>query len=148
MKIYNFIQNNFFLVIIIYFIIFLSGCSKLLNFTKDQSITKKSSCADLVIERAFFLHESAKSGLALFFDERSDDQLYQAFYLASDSVRESRKVRKCWDRKLSHYYAMRNLREMNTSLAKVIRRNLPDDDMGEMVAIFNNQYDWVMPHKR
>ena len=37
---------------------------------------------------------------------------------------------------------------MNISLARVIRRNLPDDDSGEMIAVYNNQFDWVMPHMR
>ena len=94
------------------------------------------------------MHESAKYSLALFYDERSDAQLYKAFYSAFDSVRESVKVKKCWDRRRTHYYAMQNLKEMNTSLARVIRRNLPDDDIGEMIAIYHNQFDWVMPHMR
>lgn len=138
--------------IILIFILFLTsaGCSKLsnlTNFSKDKT-SRKASCADQVIGRAFNLHEDAKAGLALFFEERGDDQLYQAFYAASDSVRESIKVKKCWDRRVSHYYAMKNLREMNTSIARLIRRNLPDNDRGEMIAVFNNQYDWVMPHMR
>ena len=78
-----------------------SGCSNFIGFTKEQAAP--TTCANLVIERAFKLHEDAKSGLALFFDERSDNQLYQAFYAASDSVYESRKVKNCWDRRVSHY---------------------------------------------
>ena len=126
-----------------------SGCSnfkKIVGYTKEQAAP--SSCANIVIERAFKLHEDAKSGLALFFDERSDNQLYQAFYAASDSVYESRKVKNCWDRRVSHYYAIQNLLEMNTSLARVIRRNLPDDDQGEMISVFRDQYEWVMPINR
>ena len=127
-----------------------SGCSQLTRLTdfKKGKTRSKSSCADQVIRRAFDLHEDAKSGLALFFEERSDDQLYRAFYAASDSVNESRKVKKCWDRRISHYYAMKNLKELNTSLARIIRRNLPDDDSGEMIAVYHNQYDWALPHKR
>ena len=41
-----------------------SGCSNFIGFTKEQ--TAPSTCANLVIERAFKLHEDAKSGLALF----------------------------------------------------------------------------------
>ena len=128
-------------------ILFLSfGCSKLNNLTKDT--TGPISCADLVIEKAFNLHEDAKSGLALFFKERSDNQLYQAFYNASDSVFQSRKVKKCWDRRATHYFAMKNLEEMNSSLARVIRRNLPDDGRGEMIAVYHNQYDFLLPNLR
>ena len=134
------------LIIVTGILFFASGCSQLLDFTKKT--TGPTSCADFVIERAFNLHEEAKTGLALFFEERSDNQLYQAFYAASDSVSESRKVKKCWDRRLSHFYAMQNLQEMNSSLARVIRRNLPDDDRGEMIAIYHNQYEWVMPNSR
>lgn len=126
------------------------GCSNLpffSHFTSDKK-NSKTSCARIAIERAFKLHENAKYSLALFFEERSDNQLYKAFYAASDSVRESRKVKKCWDRRQSHYYAMQNLKQMNTSLAYVIRRNLPDDDKGEMISVYNNQFDWLMPHMR
>ena len=143
-------RKIFFIKILVMFLFLSLGCSKfpiLSNFTSDKK-NLKSSCADTTIERAFRLHENAKYNLALFFDERSDDQLYKAFYDAFDSVRESMKVKKCWDRKRTHYYAMQNLREMNTSLAHVIRRNLPDDDIGGMISIYHNQFDWVMPHMR
>ena len=123
-----------------------SGCSQLTDFTKEA--TGPVSCADYVIEKAFDLHENAKSGLALFFEERSDNQLYQAFYAASDSVHQSRKVKKCWDRRASHYFAMQNLQEMNSSLARVIRRNLPDEGSGEIIAVYHNQYDLLLPNLR
>ena len=126
-----------------------SGCSnfkKIIGFNKEQSTP--TTCANAVIERAFKLHEDAKSGLALFFDKRNDNQLYQAFYAASDSVYESRKVKKCWDRRVSHYYAIQNLLEMNTSLARIIRRNMPDNDQGEMISVYRNQYEWLMPNIR
>ena len=145
------IKNNLFFSVVVFFAILMSlGCSKLAsltNFTGDLE-KRKASCAEKAIERSFKLHEDAKYSLALFFEERSDEKLYQAFYAASDSVRESSKVKKCWDRRRSHYYAIQNLKEMNISLARVIRRNLPDDDSGEMIAVYNDQFDWVMPHKR
>ena len=128
-------------------LLFLSyGCSQIREFTKET--TSPSSCADLVIEKAYNLHEEAKSGLAIFFEDRSDNKLYQSYYAASDSVNQSRKVRKCWDRRASHYYAMQNLKEMNSSLARVIRRNLPDDGHGEIIAVYQGQYDWLMPNQR
>ena len=126
-----------------------SGCSnfkKIIGYTTEQAAP--ATCANIVIERAFKLHEDAKSGLALYFNERSDNQLYQAFYAASDSVYESRKVKNCWDRRVSHYYAIQNLMEMNTSLARIIRRNMPDDDQGEMISVYRDQYEWVMPINR
>jgi len=126
-----------------------SGCSnfnKIIGFTKEQATP--TTCASVVIERAFKLHEDAKSGLAMFFDERSENQLYRAFYAASDSVYESLKVKNCWDRRISHYYAMQNLQEMNTSLARIIRRNMPDNDQGEIISVYRDQYEWVMPNLR
>ena len=140
-------------ILLLFFIsgIFLicSGCSnfkKIIGYTTEQAAP--ATCANIVIERAFKLHEDAKSGLALYFNERSDNQLYQAFYAASDSVYESKKVKNCWDRRVSHFYAIQNLMEMNTSLARVIRRNMPDDDQGEMISVFRDQYEWVMPINR
>ena len=140
-------------ILLLFFIsgIFLicSGCSnfkKIIGYTTEQAAP--ATCANIVIERAFKLHEDAKSGLALYFNERSDNQLYQAFYAASDSVYESRKVKNCWDRRVSHYYAIQNLMEMNTSLARIIRRNMPDNDQGEMISVYRDQYEWVMPINR
>ena len=140
-------------ILLLFFIsgIFLicSGCSNfktIIGYTTEQAAP--ATCANIVIERAFKLHEDAKSGLAQYFNERSDNQLYQAFYSASDSVYESRKVKNCWDRRVSHYYAIQNLMEMNTSLARIIRRNMPDDDQGEMISVYRDQYEWVMPINR
>ena len=143
------IQRNLLLFFLSGIFLICSGCShfnKIIGFPKEQAAP--SNCASVVIERAFKLHEDAKSGLALFFDERSDNRLYQAFYAASDSVYESRKVKNCWDRRNSHFYAMQNLQEMNTSLARIIRRNMPDNDQGEMISVYRNQYEWVMPNIR
>ena len=142
-------QRSIVLLILCGYIIICSGCSNFKNiigYTKNQATP--TSCSNIVIERAFQLHENAKSGLALFFDERSDNQLYQAFYNASDSVYESRKAKNCWDRRVSHYYAIQNLLEMNTSLARIIRRNMPDNDQGEMISVYRDQYEWVMPINR
>ncbi|MBC8257717.1 MAG: hypothetical protein H8E38_01760 [SAR324 cluster bacterium] len=140
-------RQKFYSILILSGLIFLgSGCSKFASFTKES--TAPSTCADQVIARAFNLHENAKSGLALYFEERTENQLYQAYYAASDSVFESRKVKKCWDRRVSHYYAMQNLQEMNSSIARVIKRNMPDNDRGEMISVYRNQYDWLMPNLR
>jgi len=43
---------------------------------------------------------------------------------------------------------MQNLQEMNTSLARIIRRNMPDNDQGEMISVYRDQYEWVMPNIR
>ena len=142
-------QRSLLLIFLSGIFLICSGCSKfnkVIGFTKEQAAP--TTCASIVIERAFKLHEDAKSGLALFFDERRDNQLYQAFYAASDSVYESRKVKNCWDRRISHYYAMQNLQEMNISLARIIRRNMPDNDQGEMISVYRDQYEWVMPNIR
>ena len=142
-------QRNLLLFFISGIFLICSGCSnfnKIIEFTKEQAAP--TNCANVVIERAFKLHEDAKSGLALYFDERSDNRLYQAFYAASDSVYESRKVKNCCDRRVSHYYAMQNLQEMNNSLARIIRRNMPDVDQGEMISVYRDQYEWVMPNIR
>ena len=104
----NISQKISWLVIFSGIIFFGSGCSKLVGFTKEN--TTPTSCADRAIERAFNLHDGAKTGLALYFEERSDNQLYLAFYAATDSVYESMRVKKCWDRRGSHYNGMLYLR--------------------------------------
>ncbi len=124
-----------------------AGCSQISNlksnFTNDTTLIP--TCADRAIENAFNLYGEAKSGLALFYEEHSDNRLYQAYYAAWDSVNEARKVKKCWDRRVSHYHAMQNIQDMNVILARVIRRNMPDDDSGELIAVYREQYERVMP---
>ena len=149
MKMIKIPLNTYWLIIFTVAFFLSSGCSKwkqLIGVTKDSTVP--ASCANRLIERAFNLHEDAKYGLALYFEERSDNQLFQALYAATDSVYESRKVKKCWDRRISHYNALRNLREINTALARIIRRNMPDDGRGEMISVFRDQYDWLMPNYR
>ena len=63
--------------------------------------------------------------------------------------RESRKrlpgsVSKCWDRRTSHASAMKNLQDLNLELARVILKNLPDDDPGHLVYIYREQYESLM----
>jgi len=53
-------------------------------------------------------------------------------------------VKKCWDRRVSHYNALQNLMDMNKELARLIIINMPDDDPGVMISIYREQYDRVM----
>jgi hypothetical protein len=59
-------QKTYGLILVSGIFFLLSACSQIRDFTKET--TGPVSCADLVIEKAFNLHEEAKSGLALFFE--------------------------------------------------------------------------------
>jgi hypothetical protein len=91
------------------------------------------------MDRAFLLHGEAKAGLALFYDERDDHRLFQSYYAGVDSVQIARSVGRCWDRRISHYNAMRNLEDANRQLIRVIRRNLPDGDTAGLVSVYREQ---------
>ncbi len=120
----------------------LTGCAEMAELTGQQ--TTRPPCADRVIDRAFTLYGEAKSGLALFMEEHNDNRLFQAYYAAWDSRSTARAVRRCWDRRRSHFNAMQNLDEMNSLLAHLIRMNMPDEDPGHMVAIYREQYERIM----
>ena len=106
--------------------------------------TIRPPCADRVVNRAFQQYGEAKSGLALYFEELNDNRLYQAYYAAWDSRNTVNSVKKCWDRRVSHYNALRNLMGMNRELAQIILINMPDKDPGDMISIYREQYDRVM----
>lgn len=116
----------------------LSGCSMVPALSGDAP-SSRAPCADVVMDRAFLLHGEAKAGLALFYDERDDHRLFQSYYAGVDSVQIARSVGRCWDRRISHYNAMRNLEDANRQLIRVIRRNLPDGDTAGLVSVYREQ---------
>ena len=77
-------------------------------------------------------------------EELNDNRLYQAYYAAWDSRNTDNSVKKCWDRRVSHYNALQNLMGMNRELAQIILINMPDEDPGDMISIYREQYDRVM----
>ncbi len=121
------------------FSVLLSSCSALPNLNTDAAVAR-TPCADRVMDHAFLLHNEAKTGLAVFYDERNDHRLYQAYYASVDSVLTARGVAKCWDRRVSHYNAMRNLEDANRQLVQVIRRNMPDEEGTALVSVYREQY--------
>ena len=126
--------------LVLFLVIFsIAGCSGM-DLLGGRTTPTRSPCADLVLDHAFLLHAEAKSGLALFYDEQEDYRLYQSYYASVDSVNVARSVSQCWDRRRSHFNAMRNLEEMNRQIVKVVRRNMPDDDKGELVSVYQDKY--------
>jgi len=120
----------------------LQGCSEIAQMTGQETI--RPPCADRVVNRAFQQYGEAKSGLALYFEELNDNRLYQAYYAAWDSRNTVSSVKKCWDRRVSHYNALSNLMGMNRELAQIILINMPDEDPEDMISIYREQYDRVM----
>ena len=120
----------------------LQGCSEIAQMTGQENF--RPPCADCVVSRAFQQYGEAKSGLALYFEELNDNRLYQAYYAAWDSRNTVSSVINCWDRRVSHYNALRNLMWMNKELAQIILINMPDEDPGGMISIYREQYDRVM----
>jgi len=122
-----------------------SGCQSFQKMTGTAAPVMQVSCADRVINRAMDLHGEAKTGLAIFFQERNDNRLYQAYYAAEDSYGTALMVKRCWDRKVSHVNKMRELVFLNDAIARVIRLNMPDEDSGNLVSIYRDQYEQIFP---
>ena len=121
-----------------------SGCSTIQEIVGGGNTLIAGPCADLKIDEAFFLHEEAKSGFAKYLNTRKDDLLFDAFYTSSDSRSVAQSVSKCWDRRVSHYNAMKNLEELNNDLARILIRNMPDEDPGQMVSVYRGKYPRLM----
>ncbi|MGK5093805.1 hypothetical protein WDW89_17560 [Deltaproteobacteria bacterium TL4] len=131
---------SFFLVSIL-----TSSCARLQELTQPFLAPKKvMACASPVIDRAFKYYNEAKTGLVFFFEERDSNRLFQAYYASIDSDRTVESVRKCGDRDLTHYYAMQNLGTQNRILREIIRTNMPDEDRGNLIAIYREQYKNVL----
>ena len=130
------------LILFLSFGFVIQGCSEFAQMTGQETI--RQPCADRVVNRAFQQYGEAKSGLALYFEELNDNRLYQAYYAAWDSRNTVNAVKKCWDRRVSHYNALQNLMGMNRELAQIILINMPDEDPGDMISIYREQYDRVM----
>lgn len=135
-------MNKLLLTIFISLGLLLKGCAEVAELTGQDKA--RPTCAKRVIDRAYKQYGEAKTGLALFFEEHNDNRLYQAYYAAWDSKMTANLVKKCWDRRVSHFNAMKNLKDMNNQLAHIIRRNMPDDDPGALIAIYREQYLHVM----
>ena len=121
-----------------------SGCSTIQEIVGGGNTLIAGPCADLTIDEAFFLHEEAKSGFAKYLNTREDHLLFDAFYTSSDSRSVAQSVSKCWDRRVSHYNAMKNLEELNNDLARILIRNMPDEDPGQMVSVYRGKYPRLM----
>ena len=134
-----------YLVLTIATVGFLScGCSTIQEIVGDSNTLLAGPCADLTIDEAFFLHEEAKSGVAKYLNTREDQFLFDAFYTASDSRTVAQSVSQCWDRRFSHYNAMKNLEELNNDLARILIRNMPDEDPGKVVSVYRDKYTRLM----
>lgn len=121
-----------------------SGCSTVQNALGENNTLLAGPCADPTIDEAFFLHEEAKVGFAQFLNTREDHLLFEAYYTASDSRTVAQTVGQCWDRRLSHFNAMRNLEELNANLARILIRNMPDEDPGQLVSVYRDKYRRLM----
>ena len=122
----------------------LCGCSTIQEIVGDSNTLLAGPCADLTIDEAFFLHEEAKSGFAKYLNIREDHLLFDAFYTASDSRLVAQSVSQCWDRRVSHFNAMKNLEELNNTLARILIKNMPDEDPGRMVSVYRDKYTRLM----
>jgi hypothetical protein len=120
------------------------GCSTIQEIVGDSNTLLAGPCADLTIDEAFFLHEEAKSGFAKYLNIREDHLLFDAFYTASDSRLVAQSVSQCWDRRVSHFNAMKNLEELNNNLARILIKNMPDEDPGKMVSVYRDKYTRLM----
>jgi hypothetical protein len=121
-----------------------TGCSTVEQAFGPDAPVAAAACADPTISYAFSLHEDAKQGLVNYFNSREDYLLYEAYYDAGDSRSVAQSVSKCWDRRVSHFNAMKNLEELNGNLARILLRNMPDEDPGQIVSVYREQYEPIM----
>ena len=142
-------KGNVFMAAMIAVTFFFSGCAQVKKLTKSNPFAKSrkvTQCANPRIDLAFSLFDEAKLELATHYEDRDPNHLLDAYHLAGDSMSMARSVKKCRDRNITHFYAMKNLREKNRSLQRVVRLNMRDEDPGTLIDIYRDQYDKVMPN--
>lgn len=128
-------------------IVLIPGCSRIRDLA-NPLINKQPVvfCASDRIDQAYELYGEAKVRLAMHYDDRDSNHLLEAYYASSDSIAVARSLAKCPDRKRSDYNAMKNLLSLNKALQRVARMNMRDADPGNLIAIYREQYDKVMPN--
>lgn len=141
-------KTNHVLMLMLLITMTLGGCSAYNRISNQLNRNQQPvvSCADSIINRAFDLYEDAKVELASHYENRDPNHLVEAFYHSRDSYETANSVKACADRNITHFHAMKNLKDMNRNLANTVVINMRDEDPMNLIEIYRDKYSKVIPN--
>ena len=97
-------------------------------------------CAETRLDAGFEFHDRAKNFFRSYYKTRKESELFYAWYASEDSNYMANSVRRCFDKKNKHFYAVRNLFQKNRTLQKLIVQNMRQDSQSHLSELYLDEY--------
>ena len=98
------------------------------------------SCAEKRLDTSYDFHQKAKDFLASYYKTRKESELFFAWYASEDSVYMAQTIKKCFDKKNKHYFAVKNIYQKNDILQNLIVQNMRLDTQSQLSELFLEDY--------
>lgn len=121
-----------------FLIVFLAGCEWAAQTRQVQP--EEISCAEVRLNSSFEFHNKAKDYFKSYYKTRKESELFFAWYASEDSIYMARSVRRCYDKRNKHFYAVRNLFKKNSILQKLIVQNMRQDSQARLSQLYLDEY--------
>jgi hypothetical protein len=116
----------------------LSGCEWLAQPRRQETI--EIQCAETRLNAGFEFHNKAKDFFRSYYKTRKESELFYAWYASEDSNYMANSVRRCFDKKNKHFYAVRSLYQKNRTLQKLIVQNMRQDSQTQLSQLYLDGY--------
>ena len=97
-------------------------------------------CAETRLDAGFAFHNRAKDLFRSYYKTRKESELFYAWYSSEDSNYMANSVRRCFDKKNKHFYAVRSLFQKNRTLQKLIVQNMRQDSQAQLSELYLDEY--------
>ena len=126
-------------------LLFATAC----NFTESGQLEQaemeeqqkaRAMCAEPRLNTSFDFHKKAKDFFASYYRTRKESELFFAWYASEDSIYMARSVRKCYDKRNKHFYAVKNIFHKNKILQRLIVQNMRQPAQTQLSELFLDEY--------
>lgn len=97
-------------------------------------------CAETRLDAGFEFHYRAKDYFRSYYKTRKESELFFAWYASEDSNYMANTVRRCWDKRNKHFFAVRSLFQKNQTLQKLIVQNMRQDSQARLSELYLDEY--------
>lgn len=115
-----------------------SGCEWLSQPRRQEVV--EIQCAETRLNAGFEFHTKAKEFFRSYYKTRKESELFYAWYASEDSNYMANSVRRCFDKKNKHFYAVRSLYQKNRTLQKLIVQNMRQDSQTQLSQLYLDEY--------
>lgn len=122
-----------FLVILLF-----SGCEWLGGTRRVEKV--EIQCAETRLDAGFEFHNKAKEFFQSYYRTRKESELFYAWYATEDSNYMASSVKRCFDKRNKHFYAVRNLFQKNRTLQKLIVQNMRQSSQAQLSELYLDEY--------